>query len=425
MKLQELSLFLSKKELFVFVFLTLFTLAYSLLIEFNNYTKLTQFNSNIVTATVLKQYEKNRINKKGKSKSYQVLQLQSDEGFKFYTTAPLSLENVLEKSVILEIWAGKISFYEYLTTFFAFSKIVSIDETATLKERLNTYLFHAHTSKDVASIYQALYTAKPLTRDLQTIFSNLGISHLFAISGFHLGILSALLLFLILKPYSFLHKSYFPYRNLRRDTFVLVSLVLLAYLLFLDSPPSLLRAFAMLIIGFILYDRGVKIISMQTLFLTTITLLALFPKLFFALGFWLSIAGVFYIFLFLIHFQNLSKKLQFLLTPIWVYFVMLPFSLAIFSNFSLYHPLSIIWTTLFTLFYPLSILMHLINLDTLFDFLLNYLLHLGENTTKVFLSPELLYTQILLSFGAVYKKSFLWPLLLLTLIIFLYAFTRL
>ena len=62
----------------------------------------------------------------------------------------------------------------------------------------------------------------------------------------------------------------------------------------------------MLIIGFILHDRGFKIISMQTLFLTMAILIAFFPRLAFSIGFYLSIFGVFYIFLFLLHYENFT-----------------------------------------------------------------------------------------------------------------------
>jgi len=190
---------------------------------------------------------------------------------------------------------------------------------------------------------------------------------------------------------------------------------------FLDSPPSLLRAFAMLIIGFVLYDRGMKIISMQTLFLTVLLLLAFFPRLVFALGFWLSVSGVFYIFLFLIHFKSINKIWQFILVPFWVYILMLPFSLVIFGNFSIYHPLSIIWTSLFTLFYPLSIFLHIIGFGDIFDSLLDSLIILGQKGQNVEFGLELLALHVTLSLLSIWKKSFVYLLLTLNLSFFVYA----
>lgn len=421
MTLKELSLFQSKKELF-YLFLTLFViLSYSLLIEYNNYKNLTQFDSNIIQATVIKQYEKTKIKKNGSLKRYQVLQLKSKQGFKFYTTASKKLTNIINKEVTLELWAGNISFYEYLSHFYAYSKIIQVDKNSTFKEQLNNYLSRVHPNHNIASIYQALYSATPLPKELQTLFSNLGISHLLAISGFHLGVLSAILFFLFQKPYIFFQNRVFPYRNAKRDIFIITSMILLSYLLFLDTPPSLLRAFSMLIIAFFLYDRGFKVVSMQTLLLTLLFLLALFPRLVFSFGFWLSIMGVFYIFLFLIYFKHLSKRWQFILLPIWVYLLMLPYSLALFSNFSLYHPLSILWTSLFTLFYPLSMLLHCIGLESLFDNSLIFLLHLGEQGEVVKLAKIYLIIHIFLSLLSLYKKYALVLLLIYSLFILIYA----
>ena len=424
MLLQKNSLFHSKREFFLFLAVCLFIAFYSILIEFNNYKLLTQFDSAIVNATILKQYAKTKLTKKGNQKTYQVLKLKVDKGFSFYTTVSKKFPNHNGKKIKLEIWAGKISFYEYLTVFFAYNKIIELDNSLSLKEQLNLEINTQHKNPLIANIYKALYTATPLNYELQSVFSTLGVSHLLAISGFHLGVLSGLL-FLILKyPYQFLQNRYFPYRNSKLDIFAIVSFVLLVYLLFLDSPDSLLRAFTMLILGFFLYDRAIKIISMQTLLLTAIILLSFFPKLLFSLGFWLSMSGVFYIFLFLIHFKHLSKLWQFILVPIWVYLLMLPYSLVIFGGFSIYHPLSIIWTSLFTLFYPLSIFLHIFGFGSLFDNILLSFINLGQNGENITLSYKWLFAHILLSLLSIYQKLFLSLLLSISIFIFLSTVTK-
>ncbi len=421
MLLEKLSLFSSKREFFLFLLFCLFILSYSLLIEFNNYKNLTRFDSNIITATVIKQYEKTKLTKKGKTKAYQVLKLKAEKGFSFYTTASKKFPPSKEKKLQLEVWAGKIGFYEYMTSFYSFSKIIYTYQIPTLKQELNSHISQSHKSQNIANIYQALYTATPLSSNLQSIFSTLGVSHLLAISGFHLGVLSALLFFLLKQPYKLLQDRYFPYRNFKADLFIVVALTLLAYLLFLDSPASLLRAFVMLIIGFVLYDRGMKIISMHTLFLTAILLLVFFPRLLFSLGFWLSLSGVFYIFLFLIHFKHLSKVWQFIIVPFWVYILMLPYSLVIFGSFSIYHPLSIIWTSLFTLFYPLSIFLHLINQGDFLDEVLQALLRLNTGEIKISLDWIWLIIHVALSLISIYKKSFVYLLLSFSISIFIYS----
>ena len=226
--------------------------------------------------------------------------------------------------------------------------------------------------------------------------------------------------FFLIKPvYNFFQNRFFPYRNSKLDIFLTLSFILFIYLIFLSSPPSLLRAFTMLIVGFFLYDRGVKIVSMQTLFLSVVLLVAFFPRLFFMVGFWLSAAGVFYIFLFLSHFKNATKTSQFILLPIWVYLLMLPFSLALFHNFTIYHPLSIIFTLLFTLFYPLSILLHVLGFGDFFDRALLWLIALGENGSIVKLNIYIFLFYILLSFKAVFSKRSTAFLLLFAIFIFI------
>ena len=419
--IERVSLFSSRRDFVIFFFISAFIFTYALLIEYNNYKNLTQFDSNIVHATIIKQYTKTKTTKSGRTKTYQVLKLKSEKGFSFYTSAKKSFPLSIGKKIKLELWAGQISFYEYLSNFYAFSSSKYVYKTLSSKQKLNNLISMQHRDTDISDIYKALYTAEPLSREIQTKFSALGISHLVAISGFHLGVLGALLFFLFKYPYKFFQNRYFPYRSYKRDSFIVISLVLLSYLLFLDSPPSLLRAFAMLVIGFILYDRGIKIISMMTLLLTVILLISFFPRLALSIGFWLSVSGVFYIFLFLIHFKELSKIWQFVLIPFWVYFLMLPYSIVIFGNFSIYHPLSIIWTSLFTLFYPLSIFLHLINQGDFLDSILKFLLRLDTNDIKIVLDWKWLILYVSLSIASIYKKEFIYLLLGFSFSIFIYS----
>ncbi len=419
--LERVPLFTNKRDVFHFFLLAFTLFALSLSYEFYNYKELTKFDSQLIDALVLKQYTKTKLTKKGKIKHYQVLKLKSDNGFTFYTSASSKLPDIRYKKVQLEAWAGEISFYEYLHGFYAHSKILQIYDTDSYREKLNRNIDAQHKNSDISLLYQALFSAKQLPYELQKKFSNLGISHLIAISGFHLSVLGGILFFLLKYPYKFLQNRYFPYRSYRVDSFWIVALSLYGYLLFLDTPPSLLRAIVMLIIGFILYDRGVEIISMQTLLLTAVLIIALAPRLLFSIGFWLSVAGVFYIFLFLIYFWHLKKLIQFLLLPFWVYLLMLPYSLALFGNFSIYHPLSILWTSLFTLFYPLGIFLHLLGFGYLFDDALLALIDLGEDAKVIHFDKIILAVAILLSLGAVYKRSFLYLLLLFSFSSFIYA----
>ncbi|MBN2782981.1 MAG: ComEC/Rec2 family competence protein [Campylobacterales bacterium] len=412
MKLEKVHLFSNKREILFFGFISLFILSYSLLIEYQHYKQLSRFDSAITDAKVLKQYIKTK-----NSKTYQVLKLKSDDGFTFYTTASKSFQDVTGKKLRLEIFPKELTFYKFLTQFYAFSYVLEIDENSSIKNKLNSYIDAAHDDKDIASIYKALYSAEGLEYELQRVFSSLGVSHLLAISGFHLGVLATVFYFIITPIYRFFQDRYFPYRNSKTDIFIPISIILFSYLLFLEAPPSLLRAFCMLIIAFLLYDRHIDVLSMQTLLITVIVILIFFPKLFFSIGFWLSVAGVFYIFLFLKEFEDMGKIKTFLLLPIFVYLTMLPYSVVIFGGFSIYHPLSIIWTTLFSIFYPLSILVHLIGFGDILVPLLQTLISLDSSNHKLQISYTYLYIHIILSFLALYKKLFFWVLIFYSLFV--------
>jgi competence protein ComEC len=419
--LEKASLFKNRREAFFASGIFFFLLAYSLLVEFQNYKNLTRFDSVQTNASILKQYKTAKKTQSGQLRNYHILKLQSEEGYTFYTNTKLSFPPSLGKKVVIVLFGDTISFYEYMHSFYARSYILEVKETRTFKQNVNTAIASEHTNADMTNIYQALFTATALNKNLQTAFSNLGVSHLLAISGFHLGVLSAVLFFLLKYPYKFLQNRFFPYRSQKKDLFIIVAFVLFFYLLFLDSPASVVRAFAMLLVGFFLYDRGLKIISMQTLLLSILLLLAFFPRLFFALGFWLSVAGVFYIFLFLIYFKEMQKKWQFIFLPVWVYGMMLPYSLVIFGTFSVYHPLSIVWTFLFTFFYPLSIFLHFAGLGDVFDGLLQSFVYLSQTHITLSISPFWLAFYILLSLLAIFQRVFVIILTLLALAFFIYS----
>ena len=413
-------LFGTKREVLLFLLACAVIFVYALLIHINDYADLTRFDTYETHAKVLAQYEKSE-----NDKTYQVFKLQTKEGLKLYTTKSKSYRNLQDKTIRLTFWTTKINFLGYLTGFYAYTHFHEEIVEDSLKARLEHSIASLHPNPDIAAIYQALYAAKPMPSELQTTLSTLGISHLLAISGFHLGVLSTVLFFLVRPTYRFFQRRYFPYAHANRDTFIFVACCLFFYMVFLDTPPSLLRAFGMLVVGFVLYDRGFEIVSMQTLFCTLALLVSFFPTLLFSLGFWLSAAGVFYIFLFLLYFKHKSASWQFFVLPFWVYGLMLPYSLYFFGNFGVYHPLSIVWTVLFTLFYPLSILLHAIGFGTLFDPLLEMLLHIGESGTTLFLQPWVFLLYIVLSLGAMQSKLLLRFLLLFSGGIFLYALSSL
>lgn len=414
--IKKVDLFTSKRDLTIFLLLCLIFLLHSLYLEYRKFQLFSEFNTYVTKASVQKHYLKSKNNR-----SYGVLKLKSSDGFSFYTRVSKTKDSLIEKDIVVEIFTDGIGFYDYLSSFYANSKILSIDEKPNLRSMVNDAIASSHTNRDIAYIYQALFCASDVPSSMQVAFSNLGVSHIVAISGFHLGILSAIVYFLTKPIYSFFQDRYFPYANSKRDQFLIVLAVLSLYLIFLNYPPSLVRSFGMFVVGFILYDRGIKIISMQTLFVTLLLLLSLFPRLFYSIGFWLSALGVFYIFLLMIHYKSLSPLKQLVLISVMVYLYMIPISLYIFGNFSLYHPISIVLSMLFTPFYPLSIALHLIGYGGVFDGFMEYLLELGSKGSVVNIPIYIFLAHLALSFGSIFSKKVLHILDIFSIFIFVYA----
>ncbi|WP_345976652.1 ComEC/Rec2 family competence protein [Sulfurimonas sp. HSL3-7] len=395
------------REYLYFFLLAFSFLLFSLAAEFYHYAKLTQFDDAVIEVTVLKHYTKVKEGKK-----YDVLQLLSGDGAKFYITSKPVLKNLVGYRVTTWLHTAHIGFYDYLKGFAAKGRIISVERMKEKRYSLGETLQENHVSIEAGRIYGALFLALPLGRALQERFSYLGVSHLLAISGFHLGVLSLILFALLRWPYRLLQQCYFPYRHRNRDLFIIVAFVLGSYLFFLGDVASLLRAYVMLIVAYLLHDRGVKIVSMQTLFITLVLLLSLWPRLFFSVGLWLSIGGVYFIFLYLRYFSELSKYLTLFVVPVWVYLMMTPIALTVFGNYSLYHPLSVVWSILFTLFYPSALMLHAIGYGAAMDGVLDFFLVNEINGIHFELPLYWLAPYLLLALSALYSKKMLYLLLL-------------
>jgi len=110
-----------------------------------------------------------------------------------------------------------------------------------------------------------------------------------------------------------------------------------------------------MLLGWILLIFGLELLSFSFLTLSVMIILLLFPKMVLSLGFWLSVLGVFYIFLILDYFQGVNRYLLTLLISIGLFILMLPVVHTIFpitTKLQLYSPLI---SLLFIPFYPLSL----------------------------------------------------------------------
>ncbi|WP_041958167.1 ComEC/Rec2 family competence protein [Sulfurospirillum arsenophilum] len=367
-------LFVSKKEFFLTVAVVLFVASCSLLLEFYHFQKLTQNPLHVNTATVLNHYAKT--NEKGRT--YDVFKLKLDgSGAEVYTTSWRVTSIPLKSRVKVKLKVDKVTFLDYLKGFFAPSlslyEIYEDDPPLDVKP-LYRWIDNQHENETIAKLYKTLLFATPISKELREEVQKWGISHLIAISGYNVGVISFLLFFFLKPFYQFFQSRYFPYCNATADLTLVVLVVLFAYMVIIDFVPSFLRAFAMSVLGFFFYSRGIKVLSFQMLGLTSLGLLALFPTLIFSLSFWFSVAGVFYLFLFLHHFQSLNRWVLLGIIDLGVFLLMVPIVHTFFPLFTFLQLTSPLSSLVFIVFYPLSVLLHVMNLGGILDgYLLDFL----------------------------------------------------
>ncbi|WP_164859857.1 ComEC/Rec2 family competence protein [Helicobacter pylori] len=360
-----------KEYLWCGVFLSLL-LVLNLYLEYLNYQKLDFSKPTSLSAQILLQYPKTK-----DQKTYFVLKLQS-KNMIFYTTIKEPLKNLQYRYAQ---FFGKIkfcSFLESLKSCFFQTYSFSLTRKQDFKSHVRHFIDSAHSNALVGNLYRALFIGDSLNKDLRDRANALGINHLLAISGFHLGILSASVYFLFSLFYTPLQKRYFPYRNAFYDIGVLVWVFLLGYLLLLDFLPSFFRAFLMGLLGFLACFFGVRLLSFKLLILACCIAIALLPKLLFSVGFLLSVCGVWYIFLFLKHTQIFFKTSSFLRRSFQaislsalVFLNMLIIAHAFFPMFSPYQLFSIPLGLIFIVFFPLSLFLHAVGLGSLLDHILS------------------------------------------------------
>ena len=394
--MESLTLFSNNKErkLFFVVIFVIFLLNLSL--DFYNYKKFIKNEVYNTNGVILNIYNK---------KTYNTLKIKT-ENFTFFTSINESEKYKIFDNINLYILTNQVNFISYLKGFYTKSFDINLsDSTRSNKHKLYTYVQSQHNSNDISSLYNALYFATPLNKPIREFANNFGISHLIAISGFHLGVISIVLYFIIHTMYNKIHKHFFPFRNIKFDITIIISFILYIYLIFINSPPSLLRAFVMFIFALFLTRSNLKIVSFETLLIISIFIISLFPSLLFSLSLWFSICGVFYIFLFLKYFNHLNKVIQFILFNFWLYLTINPITHYFFPTVALEQLYSPILTILFTLFYPLSVTLHFFNFGGLFDIYLEYFTKIEILTVEVF-TPSLFFVfYIIISLLSTIKKE--------------------
>jgi len=394
--LESLALFKTFKERWFFFGIAFVIFLVNIYIHFVEYKKFIRNEVYFTHGTIVNIYNK---------KNFSTLKIKTDN-FTFFTN---SNENnlILFQKINLYVISNNISFISYLKGFYSKSFNITFQKNnATVKQKLYDNINNQHQSYDISSLYCALFIATPLTPMLREFTNNFGISHLIAISGFHLGIISIVLYFCVHLVYYRFHSIYFPYRNKRFDILLIVSVLLFCYLIFLDIPASLLRALVMFLFALFLVRNNIKILSFETLFIISILIISCYPKLLFSLSLWFSIAGVFYIFLFLKYFHSLHKYIKLLFFNFWIYLAINPITHYFFPTTSLEQLYSPILSILFTIFYPASVILHILQVGGIVDSFLISIANMDIYTIEVYTKDWIFISYIVISLLATVKKSF-------------------
>ncbi len=222
-----------------------------------------------------------------KKKNYYVLKLKNRQ-LTFYTISRDNLKYLLNENITLKIFTKNITFWGYITKFYA----PSFDLKLLDASFLDKWIENQHSNKKAINIYKALFLGESIDYETRQELSSLGISHLFALSGFHLGFISFSLFLIFGTFYKKFHR-YFPYQNIYFDIGVLVLFVEFAYLYITSFPPSLIRAYVMEVILFLFAVKLKNIFDLKILFLTFFVSFFIFFTKIISIGFLLSILGVF------------------------------------------------------------------------------------------------------------------------------------
>lgn len=374
-------------------------------VKYNNYKTFISKPFYYTEAIVLASYQKIK-----NTRHYSVLKLRSREGYTFYTTTHKN-EDFNHMSLRVQVFPDEtITFGDYLGTFYVKSKIKHQEKLPPkFKDRLLEKVSASHSDTQIASFYNAIFFATPLKKELREQIAKLGVSHLVALSGFHLGILWGLIYGLLLLIYRPFQQMFFPYRQALFDVGLIAMSILGSYVWFVDFPPSLVRSYAMVFVGWVVLLLGMELLSFT--FLTTITLIlvGMFPSLLVSLSFALSVAGVFYIFLLLQYTKQMQTWIITLFViPLGIFILMLPVVHYTFGVTNVYQLLSPGLSLLFILFYPLVILLHSVGYGDILDTVLLYIFALPKQGTEHYIPLMGLVGYIVLSMGAIwYKQLFL------------------
>jgi len=415
--LESLKLINNKKEWFYFSFLLLCIFFFTITKEYSFWKELTSDEIYQTTGKIVHIYPKED------KKSLNNIAKIETEHFTFFTPIPKNLPLKKTDTISLIVVSQKITFYDYMKGFFAPSfSIELIPSSLSIVENIHKQVREQHANDAIGDFYNTLFFATPLDKSIQNLCAIYGIAHVVAISGFHLSIISVVLFFILRLLYSPLHQKYFPYRNKKMDILIVITIILFIYLLAINLVPSFLRSFVMFLFGLFLLRSNIKLFSFGSLAFVVLMIIAFFPKLLFSLSLWFSVAGVFYIFLYIHYFSTMNKYVSFLFFNFWIFFAINPITHFFFGTTAMVQLFSPFITIGFIVFYPLELLLHLIGLGDILDRFLEFWIATDPKYTLVFTPIWLFGIHIIISLLAIWYKFFFYLLNIVLLLFNCYLF---
>ena len=164
------------------------------------------------------------------------------------------------------------------------------------KVRTNYYYFILNEHSKSGKIMASLITGKKevISPDIRDLFSKAGISHLLAISGLHLSIVSTLFFYLFYRVLSFVPTLLIPGRS-KKIAGVLTIIPLTLYAVFSGFSPSTQRAFLMIIVLLFSFVSEKEKDFFSSLSVAGILILTLDSTALFSISFQLSFIAIIFI----------------------------------------------------------------------------------------------------------------------------------
>ncbi|MCT7604080.1 ComEC/Rec2 family competence protein [Aliarcobacter butzleri] len=385
-----------KSKQIVTIFILFFALLINILLEYGKYLEFIDEEVFETKVEVLNIYQKD---------DFDILKLKSSN-FEFFTNM-LKNEEIKRFDLLnILIVSRNIDFIDYLKGFY--TKTIYFDELQkeqTFKDKIIKNIENNHQNEKIIELFNALFLAVPISKELRDVITAYGIAHVVALSGFHLVVLSFVIYWILYFPYKFFQDRYFPYRNRKLDILLITIAILFYYLILTDIVPSLLRAFVMFCLGIYLLRSNIKILSYMTLFYTFLIVIAFYPKYIFSIGFWFSIFAVFYIYLFIQYFKNYNKWLLFIFFNTWMFLIFNPIVHYYFPQTSYEQFYSIPITIFFNFFYPAEIFAHIFGFSDYFDEYLKIFIEYKIYVYEVFTPLYFYILYLFVSFLSIWSKK--------------------